>query len=300
MPQTPLETLVRRQRWLEPISDVTQKAMGGMYTALGSFGAGLRNLAHGTWLLRHPLHPALTDIPIGAWTVGVVADYAAHFTRSIPESAGDIALIVGLLGALAAVLTGLTDFIDTFGLERRFAAAHGLVMTSVVAVDTVSLFLRWFGGHGLHPLAVALSTLGWVVLLLGAWIGGHVVFGIAYPVNRNAMIESGPDEWTAAGPSESVPAGGMTMAQVAGMNVLLSRDGGRICAMSDVCTHVGAPLHEGTLQNGVVTCPWHGSRFRVRDGHCVGGPATMDLPSLQAREQNGVIEVKLDAPLHDP
>lgn len=300
MPQTALEKFVRRQTWLEPLGDFTQKVVGGAYKMLGPAARPTRNLMQGTWPLRHPLHPALTDIPIGAWTVGVVADYAAHFTHAIPEAAGDIALIVGLLGALGALVTGLTDYLDTFALERRFATAHGLTMTVVIVIDSVSLLLRWFAGHGAHPVAVALSTIGWVVLLVGAWLGGHLVFAIAYPVNRNAMIESGPDDWTAAGPAASVPAEGMIAVNVAGMNVLLARDDGVVHALSDVCTHVGAPLHEGTLENGVITCPWHASRFRLRDGHVVGAPATMDLPCLAVRETDGIVEVKLSEPLHDP
>jgi nitrite reductase/ring-hydroxylating ferredoxin subunit/uncharacterized membrane protein len=300
MPETPLERYIRKQSWVEPIGTAAEKATAATYRALGPAGPPLRNLLHGTYLLRHPLHPAITDIPIGAWTVGVVADYAAHFTHAIPESAGDIALIVGLLFALLAFVTGITDFLDTFGLERRFANAHGITMTAVILIYTLSLFLRWFGGAGAHPVAVALSTIGWLVLLAGAWIGGHEVFGIAYPVNRNAVIESGPDDWTRVGPADSVPADGMVMVQANGMNVLLARNAGAICALSDICTHVGAPLHEGSLEGGVVTCPWHASKFRLRDGHCIGGPATMDLPALHVRETDGVVEVKLSEPLHEP
>ena len=300
MPETPLERFIRRQAWLEPLGDVTQKATGATFKALGPADRPVRNLLHGTWLLRHPLHPALTDIPIGAWTVGVIADYAAHFTHAIPESAGDIALIVGLLAALAAFLTGIADYFDMFGLERRIGTAHGLTMSTVILIEALSLFLRWFGGAGLHPVAVAVSTIAWVLLLVGAWIGGHAVFAIAYPVNRNALIESGPDDWTAACPIDAVPAEGMTMVNVGGMPVLLARDQGAICALSDVCTHVGAPLHEGTLENGVITCPWHASQFRMRDGHTVRGPATMDLPQLLVREAGGQVEVKLAEPLHDP
>ena len=300
MPETLIGRVIRRQSWLEPLSDVTQKATGGAYRSLGPAGHALRNLVHGTWILRHPLHPALTDVPVGAWTVGVVADYAAHFTGAIPESAGDVALIVGFLVAILTLVTGYTDFIDTFGLERRFGCAHGLLMTIVVLVEGVSILLRWIGPRSAHPLAVGLSTAGYALVLLGAWIGGHVVFGIGYNVNRTAVIESGPADWTAAGAAADVPAAGMIMVEAGGMNVLLARDGDAVCALSDVCSHAGGPLHEGTLEHGVVTCPWHGSRFRIRDGHTVGGPATFDVPQLLVRERDGVLEVKLAEPLHDP
>lgn len=297
MPQPLLERIARNQNWLEPTADWLQKLVTGIYSGLGSSGRQLKSLLNGTYILRHPLHPALTDVPIGAWTVGVVADYAAHFTSRIPESAGDIALIVGLLVALAALVTGYTDFMDTFALERRFATAHGLIMTFVIAVDAVSVFLRWFAGPGAHPVAVALSTVGWALVLLGAWYGGHVVFGTGYSVNREAFLD-GPSDWADAGAAADVPAAGLHLVEAGGMQVLLVRDRGAICALSDVCSHAGGPLHEGTLENGIVTCPWHSSRFRIRDGRAVTGPATFDQPRLEVREVDGRLQVKLETPLH--
>src|SRR5438552_16420202 len=165
MPETLIGKVVRRQSWMDPLSDSVQKLVSSSYRALGAPGPALRNLMHGTVLLRHPLHPAVTDVPIGAWTVSVIADYVAHFTSRVPESAGDIALAVGLVVALLALITGYTDFAATIGLERRFGCAHGLLMTVVVLVDVVSLALRWWGSDGVHPLAVALSTVALLVLL---------------------------------------------------------------------------------------------------------------------------------------
>ena len=204
MPETLIGKVVRRQSWMDPLSDSVQKLVSSSYRALGAPGPALRNLMHGTVLLRHPLHPAVTDVPIGAWTVSVIADYVAHFTSRVPESAGDIALAVGLVVALLALITGYTDFADTIGLERRFGCAHGLLMTVVVLVDVVSLALRWWGSDGVHPLAVALSTVALLVLLLGAWLGGHVVFGIGYGVNHAAFLD-GPEDWANAGPADAVP-----------------------------------------------------------------------------------------------
>ena len=299
MPETLIGRVVRRQSWLDPVSDVVQKLTSGTYRALGPAGPPLRNLMHGTWLLRHPLHPAVTDVPIGAWTVGVVADYVAHFTSRIPESAGDVALAVGLVVALLALITGYTDFTDTIGLERRFGIAHGLLMSTVVLIDVASLALRWWGSQGLHPLAVGLSTAAFAVLLLGAWIGGHVVFGIGYSVNHDAFLD-GPEDWAAAGHADDVPAQGMRVVEAGGMRIMLARAGNRICALSDTCTHAGGPLHEGVLEGGIVTCPWHGSRFRLTDGRAVGGPATFDQPRLIVRDTDGRLEVKLELSLHEP
>ncbi len=297
MAGTLIERVIRRQRWVDPVAEWIQKGVGGFYGALGPLGRLLKNLAHGTLILRHPLHPALTDVPLGAWTVGVIADHVAHFSPQIPQSAGDLALAVGLAVGALAVITGYTDFHATFGLERRFAAVHGLIMTTVFAVDATSLGLRWWAGEGLHPLAVGLATGAWALLIGGAWFGGHVVFGTGTMVNREAFLD-GPEDWADAGPAAAVPATGMHLVDAAGMQVVLARDDGRICALADVCSHAGGPLHEGTLEQGVVTCPWHGSRFRFRDGHVVGGPATFDQVHLEVREVDGALQVRLTEPLH--
>src|ERR1700686_2685549 len=110
MPEPLLSRIARRQTWLEPLSDFVQKAVTGFYKSLGTPGRFLKSSLNGTYLLRHPLHPLLTDVPIGAWTVGLVLDYAAHFTNRIPESAGAVALIVGLIVAGLKLATGSTDF----------------------------------------------------------------------------------------------------------------------------------------------------------------------------------------------
>jgi hypothetical protein len=68
MPETLIGKVVRRQSWLDPVSDFIQKLGKAAYRSLGPAGPPVRNLMHGTWLLRHPLHPAVTDVPIGAWT----------------------------------------------------------------------------------------------------------------------------------------------------------------------------------------------------------------------------------------
>src|SRR5213594_4113547 len=146
-----LDRAVRSQAWLDPVAVSIQKAVGAAYEALGPPGQSIKNVMHGTTALGHPLHPALTDVPVGAWTVGVVADFAAHFTGRIPEAAGDVALIVGLLVALLTLVTGYTDFADTVGMERRFGCAHGLLMTLVVAIEMASLGLRWWAGEAAHP-----------------------------------------------------------------------------------------------------------------------------------------------------
>jgi nitrite reductase/ring-hydroxylating ferredoxin subunit len=74
--------------------------------------------------------------------------------------------------------------------------------------------------------------------------------------------------------------------------VLLHRQGMAVSAMENACPHAGGPLDEGTVSDGVVTCPWHGSRFRLSDGACVRGPSTFPQLRLEARVENGMVEVR--------
>lgn len=297
MAEPRLDRWLRRQGWMEGWGDAIQGWVGTIYSGLGAPGRTLKDLMHGTRVLGHPLHPAITDVPIGAWTVGVIADYAAHFTRRMPTQAGDIALTVGVACGLLAVVTGYTDFHATFAMERRAALLHGLTNTVVLVLMTLSLALRWWAGNGAHPAAVALATAGWVLVIFGGYVGGHVVFGSATMVNRTAFID-GFEGAATVGQSTDFPEGVMRRTDAAGMAVLMVRRGGRLYGMSAVCTHAGGPLDEGTLDGTVVTCPWHQSKFDIRTGRVCHGPATFAEPTLRVIEVDGTVTVELPHPLH--
>jgi nitrite reductase/ring-hydroxylating ferredoxin subunit/uncharacterized membrane protein len=292
-----VDRLIRRQRWIEGVADVLQAAVGGFYGALGRPGRLLKDALHGTRVLGHPLHPALTDIPIGAWTVAVVADIAAHYTDRIPTEAGDVAVAVGLVTSLLAAVTGYTDFNETVDHERRVAATHGLIMTIVVALVAVSLGLRWWAGPSAHALAVALLIAGYALLTAGSYLGGHLVFAMGTTVNRNAFAE-GPQKFVPIGAATDFGDDTLTRVVAGTMPVLVVRRGNELHALAATCSHAGGPLDEGTLDGDIVTCPWHGSRFCVRDGRVRGGPATFPQPALVVREVDGQVEVKLAGPLH--
>lgn len=296
MAEPRVDRLLRRQRWMDPLGDALQRIVGGLYGALGRPGRRLKDLLHGTFT-GHPLHPALTDVPLGAWLVGVVADYLAITSRIVPRGAGTVALAVGLGGALGSLATGYTDFHETFGLERRTALAHGLLMTLVFVIESVSLAFRLVGVSNLYPPAVGLATAGIVLATIGMYLGGHVVYGFGTVVNRTAFLD-GPQDEVVVGASEDFREGQMRNVQANGMAVLVSRVGGILFAISDVCSHAGGPLDEGTLDGDIVTCPWHGSRFCIRDGSIRGGPATFPQPRLEVREREGKVEVWLAEPLH--
>jgi nitrite reductase/ring-hydroxylating ferredoxin subunit len=74
--------------------------------------------------------------------------------------------------------------------------------------------------------------------------------------------------------------------------VLLTRQDGRVYALADRCSHRGGPLHQGEVADGCVTCPWHGSVFRLEDGSVVRGPAAYPQPALDVRVEAGGILVR--------
>lgn len=297
MSEPGIDRVIRRQGWLEGVGDLVQSGVRRSYRALGPLGPPLRDLLHGSrGGLRHPLHPALTDLPLGAWTTGVVMDYVAHFTTAIGTQAGDMALAVGLVTSLPAIASGLTDSQDTYGHERRTNMLHGLTMTLAVLLMAASLGLRWWAGFGLHPLAVGISTVGLVVAMGGMYLGGHLTFAMGTMVNRSAFL-SGPADFVSLGASGDFPEGTLRRVDAGGLPVLVVRRGGKLYAMGAVCSHAGGPLEAGELNGTVVTCPWHGSRFDVRDGRVRRGPATFDQPQLIVREVGGRAEAKLEHPL---
>src|SRR5258708_4499359 len=207
---------IERQGWLDRPAEVVQGWVLKLYEVLGAPGAVLKSLMHGTWPLGHSLHAALTDIPLGAFTVMVLADWLALLTRAVPSEIGPFALIIGILGMLAAAVAGYTDYTGTIGKERRYATIHGGTMTLLLVVMLASLALRYGHSAALFFTGVVVSTAGYLAMLWGASLGGHLSFFFGTMVNRNAFAE-GVTEWTEIGPAKQfaegkpvrVPAGAM-------------------------------------------------------------------------------------------
>ena len=101
-----------------------------------------------------------------------------------------------------------------------------------------------------------------------------------------------PKEFTRVMDSAALKDNTMVRARAGDADILLVRQHGRVCALVHSCAHLGGPLSEGTLKDGSVVCPWHGSEFALDDGRVLNGPATNNQPCLTVRERDGHIEVK--------
>ena len=76
--------------------------------------------------------------------------------------------------------------------------------------------------------------------------------------------------------------------------VAVFNQNGTLLAYDDYCTHVGGPVSEGSYEEGIVTCPWHGAQFRVEDGKALTPPAGGNLRRYPVRVEAGAIEIEID------
>jgi nitrite reductase/ring-hydroxylating ferredoxin subunit len=204
-------------------------------------------------------------------------------------AAGDAAVqpmvALGTVAALPTVVTGLSDWADSYGPERRVGLVHAAVNVTGLSLFAASL--------GAGRRARSLRLLGLAAVGAGGYLGGHLTYARGLGVDHQILVEK-PTEWTDALDANSLPEATPTLAEAGGARVLLYRRGSQIYALSDVCPHAAGPLHEGTVDDDLcVTCPWHGSRFRLSDGRAVHGPASAPAVVYEARVRDGRVEVRV-------
>ncbi len=247
----------------------------------------VRNLLSGT-NLGHPLHPMLTDVPIGAWTMSTLLD---NVGGRAAEPAADLLVGTGIVAAVPTAASGLNDWSDTMGGETRIGLVHAGANVAALSLYTASLIARRRGNRGRGRL---LGLAGFGTLLAGGYLGGHLSFVKALNVNHTAF-EHRPGEWTPVLGDSELGDGEPRRVLAGEASVMLYRQDGKLYALADTCSHLGGPLHQGTITDGCVTCPWHGSTFRMADGTIVRGPASSPQPAYSTRVNEGRIEVRAES-----
>lgn len=247
----------------------------------------VRNLLSGTWL-GHAVHPVLTDVPIGAWSMATLLDLAGG---KAAQPAADLLVGVGVLTAVPTAATGLHDWSDTMGAESRVGVVHAGANVAALGLYAGSLLARRARHRGRGTL---LGLAGLAALTVGGYLGGHLAYANAVNVNHTAF-EHRPDDWTSVLAETELAEGRPRQVVTGDAAILLVRDGGQVHALANRCSHLGGPLNEGEIVEGCVQCPWHGSVFRLRDGHIVRGPASVPQPTYDVRVQAGQIEVRARA-----
>jgi nitrite reductase/ring-hydroxylating ferredoxin subunit/uncharacterized membrane protein len=246
----------------------------------------VKDVLSGTWT-GHPLHPVMTDLPIGFWTSSFMLDLVGG-KRSAAASQRLIGL--GILSAVPTAAAGLADWSDTIGEERRIGTVHAVANVVALSLYAWSWSARRAGRRG---AGVTLGLLGATAATAGGYLGGHLVYRQGVGADRNAWKHGG-DDWVDVADDLALADGKPLVVTVDDDDVLLARTpAGVVTAISNVCGHAGGPLNEGQFDaEGCVTCPWHGSVFRLTDGHVVHGPATGHQPRYEVRSEGGRLLVR--------
>jgi nitrite reductase/ring-hydroxylating ferredoxin subunit/uncharacterized membrane protein len=265
-----LERLIAAQtRWAKPLGDW----LHGVTAAIFGRMLPVRDFLAGTWL-GHPVHALLTDVPIGALTMVIVLDVIGQPT------AADVALLIGVLSMLASALAGYADYSTTDGRARVRATVHSTIMVISLVVYVVSLAIRATGPAS-RTLPILLSIAAYLILALGAYVGGDVVYALGNMVDRHAWRSSGT-KWQHLDLTD-IPEGSLVKANAGAQALVLIRTGSTILALHEQCAHAGGPLSQGTVVAGAVECPWHGSRFELASGRRRRGPTVYDQPTYEVR-----------------
>ena len=283
------------ERWARPfrgLSNGIANAVDATYRVLRGPGKLLQDLLNGV-LLGHSLHAVLVDVVVGGTTSALLLD-VLRVIFHVDGLAIATTWVLGLavLSALGAILSGLTDYKDTppSSAERDVAGFHGLINIVATILFAISLVQRLGDAH---DAAFWTLLIGYLVVSVGAYIGGHVVFKYGYMVNVNAFNRGKrAREFTAVLPAAELAEATPTKAMLGTTTLVLVRRGDVVHALKDTCSHAGGPLSGGKLRGDGIQCPWHGSVFRLRDGAVQHGPASTRQVSYAARIADGQVEVQ--------
>ena len=244
---------------------------------------------HGVWL-GQPVHPALTGLPVGFWTSAAVLDFVPGSRR-----ASQVLIALGLAGSVPAAAAGLADWSSLHQEQQRVGVAHAAANAGAMALFAGSLLARTTGRHA-GGRALALG--GLAALTASTYLGRHLAFPLgAGASHAESVTHLAPLGWHDLCRIYDLPDGRMTRRQLGYLSLVVVRQGSDVLVLADRCAHLGGPLHQGTLTSAggdaCVTCPWHGSTFRLADGAVVHGPATARQPAFDTRiAEGGVVQVR--------
>ncbi|MGW4600646.1 Rieske 2Fe-2S domain-containing protein [Streptomyces sp. NPDC004457] len=277
-----LRLLDRLER--EPRADAVIDAIRKGVQAL-PLGEG-RDLLHGRWL-GHPVHPLMVQVPIGSWLSAAVLDLYPGRTREAGLLVG-----VGLASAAPAALAGWVDWAELHRQQQRVGLVHALANSAAVGLYAASLGCRV---RGRGAAGRTYGFLGLAAVAAGGMLGGHLAYRQASGANHAEevphVVTGG---WHRIGAVAEFPADRPVRRSVDDVPVLVVREpGGAVHALAERCSHLAGPLSEGTVSDGCVRCPWHGSVFRLSDGWNVRGPATAPQPAFDTRITDGHVEIRL-------
>jgi nitrite reductase/ring-hydroxylating ferredoxin subunit len=267
---------------LEQADSLDRVVLAGQRVARLIRPGKIRDGLHGTWL-GHPLHPLLVQAAAGSWLSASIVDFTTG-----DEAASRVLTAAGLAASAPAIAAGVVDWSEQHEQQMRVGVVHALANTTAAACYTGSLLVRQ------AQASRALRVGGLAALAAGGIIGGHLSFRLAGGANHAEavphIVEPGWHHLTAAAHLPENKPVRMVLGEVP---VVVIRTGGQVHALADRCSHMSGPLSDGDLAEGCLTCPWHGSVFRISDGSVARGPATAPQPVFDTRVVAGEVQVCL-------
>ncbi|PPK97438.1 nitrite reductase/ring-hydroxylating ferredoxin subunit [Kineococcus xinjiangensis] len=256
--------------------------------------APVRDLLHGV-PLGHPAHPAMAMLPAGAWLSSAVLDLADVVSPSRSRaSAAALLAGVGVAAALPTALAGLVDWSDLHSDQKRMGLVHAAANEVAVALVSVGV-VRHLRGRGGRRWRLA----GTAAASLGALIGGHLATRWAVGANHAEDVpHRAPKDWEPLLPLAELVEGEPVRGRCGDVDVVMVRRGGNaVSVLADRCSHLGAPLSEGSVEQvrgrDCIVCPWHGSAFELEAGSVVRGPAIAHQPRFDTRVVDGVVQARI-------
>src|SRR5688500_2462243 len=91
---------------------------------------------------------------------------------------------------------------------------------------------------------------------------------------------------------DQIPPGRCRTVDIEGIHLALCNVNGTFLAVDNTCPHAGGPLGEGTMDEDVLECPWHGWRFNVRTGERPENPE-IRVACVEVRVQGENVQIKM-------
>jgi uncharacterized membrane protein len=172
--------------------------VGPLNRAVAAMPPDTKRLLQGAWL-GHPLHPMLTDLPIGFWTSAWLLDIVGG-RRAARVATAMVGL--GVVTAVPTIASGLADWSDLPGPKQRAGVVHAAANIVATALYASSFVARW-RGQRFRGLALGMAGAG--AATVGGYLGGHLVFGSEVPDESSSADRAGDGALVDLDLSDAVP-----------------------------------------------------------------------------------------------
>jgi len=273
-------SLMRFMRFLEEATGLDRLIEAGQRAARLLPPGRTRDALYGVWL-GHPLHPMLVQVPVGAWL-------SASLLDAWPgnETTSRRLVLAGLAASVPATLAGTADWSEQHEQQMRVGAVHAAANMAATGLYAASV--------AVPARARMLRLAGLAAAGAGGFLGGHLAYRQSAGANQAEpvphLVEPG---WHDLMPLDELDGRRPVKQMLGDVPVVVIRDGEHIHVLADRCSHLSGPLSDGDYHDGCLTCPWHGSTFRVAGGSVARGPATAPQPVFRTRISDGIIRVCL-------